>query len=381
MKNTFKLILGFLAMVAVAASCTKEGPLFDNQTAGNFGFSLEKTLLFPRAPDSNKFELQLSWNNARFATAFENVKYITEIDMEGNDFKNPLTKTILGSLSDSFQNKVINAFVLDRGTPFGEYARLQIRVTASYSNNNDQRVSGPIPFQFRAYKIPPRVALPTTQKLFLVGNATQGGWNNPVPAPSQEFARLSETSWGGVFFLNGGGQFLVLPQNGSWDRKYSVQNSNLPGLAEGGVFGADLPGNFPGPANDGFYKIVLDFQQGTFTVEPFTGQHGLPSTLVVVGGASPGGWDNNANNTQRFSRLNSSEFQITINLKADDAYLILPTAGSWDRKFGVPNRSLESARLEGQIVAEGQDFKSPTEAGNYRINVNFVTGMYKLTKL
>jgi len=381
MKNTYKLILGFLAMVAVVASCTKEGPLFDYQQAGGIDLSIKKALLTPRVADSNKYDLQINWNNAGFATDFDNVKYITEIDFEGNDFKNPLTRTVSGTLRDSVQNKIINTFIVNRGTAFNAIAKLQLRVIASYSNNNERRMSGIVPFQFRAYKIPPKVALPASQKLFLVGNATVGGWGNPVPAPSQEFTRLSETSWGGVFFLNGGGQFLVLPVNGSWDKKFSVQNSNVPGLSDGGAFGADLPGNFPGPADDGLYKIVLDFQQGTFTVEPFTGRHGLPSALVVVGGASPGGWVNLANNTQRFSRLNSSEFQITINLKASDEYLILPTAGSWDRKFGVPNNMVEAARIGGGFVAEGQNFRSPTVAGNYRINVNFVTGMYQLTKL
>jgi hypothetical protein len=45
------------------------------------------------------------------------------------------------------------------------------------------------------------------------------------------------------------------------------------------------------------------------------------------------------------------------------------------------NNTLESAKMEGPFVPEGQDFKSPAVAGDYRILMNFVTGQYKLTKL
>ncbi|HSK12008.1 MAG TPA: hypothetical protein VK907_02280, partial [Phnomibacter sp.] len=66
---------------------------------------------------------------------------------------------------------------------------------------------------------------------------------------------------------------------------------------------------------------------------------------------------------------------------ADDGYLILPTPGDWGRKYGVPNRNLESARISGPFVPEGQDFKSPLQAGNYRIRMNFATETYVLTPL
>jgi hypothetical protein len=242
--------------------------------------------------------------------------------------------------------------------------------------------SNVIPFTFRTYKIPPKVALPTTGRLYLVGGATQGGWGNPVPTPTQEFARIDETTFAGVFNLKGGEQYLALPLNGNWDNKYSVQNTGLAGLEQGGDFGFNLPGNFPGPVADGIYKIIFDFQAGKFTVEPFTQVHGLPTTLVVVGGATPDGWTNGASNPQILTQLNAAEWQInSINLKANDGYLILPVPGSWDRKYGVPDNTIESARMEGPFIPEGRDFKSPTVAGDYRINMNFVTERYKLTKL
>ncbi len=107
--------------------------------------------------------------------------------------------------------------------------------------------------------------------LFLVGSATQRGWNNPVPVPSQKFARLDETTWAGVFQFNGGSEYLVLPVNGSWDHKYAVADKSAAGLSEGGEFGYDFNDNFPGPATSGLYVITLNFQLGMFTVTPYAG--------------------------------------------------------------------------------------------------------------
>jgi len=381
MKNLLKIALGAIAAVLVMVACNKEAPLSNFKNAFPVEISLNRTSFAPTASDSDRSLIVVSFNNPQFATSSSNVKFITQIDLRGNNFADPFTTTVIGSRIDSIQVKRLNDFLLRRGIAFGAVADLQVRTIGSYANNNDQQFSQTLDLRVRAYKVPPRVKLPSTGQLFIVGGATVGGWNNPVPVPSQELVRLSETSWGGIFYLYGGGQYLILPRNGDWGAKYSVANTNLAGLKEGGAFGADLPGNFPGPDDEGFYKLTFDFQTGTFKVEKFEQQHGLPEQLVVVGGASPIGWNNNANNPQRFRRLNSVEWSIDINLNANDGYLVLPEPGNWGKKFGVPNRNLESARLAGPFVPEGQDFKSPLDAGRYRININFFTGQYSLTKL
>lgn len=382
MKNTIKALLGVLSVLVVMAACTKEPPLFFFKTGSTPNITISDTSFTWLADDSNSYRFKIKWTNPELATNLSNAKFITQIDFVGRNFSKPLTSTVFGWFSDSFQNKALNKYVMDNGVLINEFANLEVRLISAYSNNNDQKISGPIPFRFRAYRVPPRVKLPAAGRLYLVGSATQGGWANPVPTPTQEFARISETSWGGVFQLNGGGQYLALPLNGNWDNKYSVTNSNLPGLADGGDFGFNFSSNFPGPAADGLYTIIFDFQQGKFTVTPFTMQHGLPTQLVAVGGATPWGWNNSTDNPQKFRRLNSAEFQLaSIDLKANDGYLILPEPGNWGKKYGVPNNTIDAARLEGNIKPEGADFKSPKEAGTYRINFNFVTGKYLLTKL
>lgn len=382
MKNKTKILLAALSFIMVLAACTKEPPLFDYSSGVGSNLKLQSSSLTPAPSDSNNYVLRLNWTNPNFATDLKNVKFMTQVAMVGTNFADPIISTVFGSFSDSMQAKIINTYVLGKGAAFGAIVPLETRVISMYSNNNDMQFSNVVPFTFRAYKIPPKVALPVTGRLYLVGGATQGSWRNPVPVPTQEFARLDETTFAGVFNLKGGEQYLALPLNGNWDNKFSVQSTGLAGLEKGGDFGFNLSGNFPGPVADGIYKIIFDFQAGKFTVTPFTQVHGLPTTLVVVGGASPWGWNNSTDNPQKFIQLNAAEWQInSINLKSNDNYLILPVPGDWGKKYGVVNNSLESARLEGPFRPEGQDFKSPTVAGNYRINMNFVTEQYKLTKL
>ena len=165
-----------------------------------------------------------------------------------------------------------------------------------------------------AYKIPPKIALPASGKLYLVGDASEGGWSNPVPVPSQgSLCKTDETTFAGVFNLAANKEYLVLPVNGSWDHKYSVANKTLPNLSAGGDFGYDLSDNFPGPATAGQYLIKLDFQLGKFTLTPYTGS--LPTNLFLVGDATQGGWSNPVPvPSQQFTRINSSVFEITTQL-------------------------------------------------------------------
>ena len=127
---------------------------------------------------------------------------------------------------------------------------------------------------------------PIPPTLYIVGDATPGGWNNPVPLPSQQFTRLDAVSYGIVINLTAGKSYLLLPVNGDWGHKYGGAS------ATGGALLADgaVPGsNTPAPATSGMYEIVVNFQTGTYTVTPFTMT--IPGNLYIVGDATAGGWN------------------------------------------------------------------------------------------
>ena len=333
--------------------------------------------------DSNKNVLVLDWTSPEYASDSSSYKYIVEIDSAGRNFSKATTKTIIGDRSLTLTAKELNTIMLNYGFEFNKAYDMDMRVISSYNNNNERKISNTVKVKATPYKVPPKVALPTTGKLYIVGDATVGGWNNPVPTPSQELSQIDETTFGGVFNMVGGKQYLVLPLNGNWDNKFSVASNGLPGLADGGNFGFNLSDNFPGPATSGLYKLVMDFQAGKFTVTPFTQQHGLPDSLYIVGDATAGGWNNPVPiPAQKFTRINSTKFEIaSIALTAGKEYLFLPENGNWGKKYGAVDKSAAGIKSGGPLKPEGDNMPAPDVTGNYKITVDFVNNTYKLVKL
>ncbi len=381
MKHLTKILFNTLLAALLLTACEKADdlPFYENGTAP--AVTASASTIAPVPADSLAAGLTLSWTNPSYASDSATYKYVVEIDRAGNSFANAAQRVITGSLSTTYLNKELNNILIDKGLEFGTAYDMEVRVISSYSNNNDRLISNVLPIKMTPYKVPPRVELPTSGKLFLVGGATDGGWNNPVPAPTQEFSRLDETTFAGVFRLKGNEEYLVLPVNGSWDSKYSVANKNLAGLSAGGDFGFGLNDNFPGPAAEGMYKIVLDFQAGKFTVTPYT-ENTLPTNLFKVGDATPGGWNNPVPAPdQQFTRLNSVEFELTINLFGGKQYLLLPVNGSWDNKYSVQDNTLTGLADGGTFGYNlPQNFPGPATDGTYKINVNFATSKFSVVK-
>jgi hypothetical protein len=379
MKSILKFILLAAGVTFLIASCDKVGdlPSYENGKAPVLNAS--SAAIAPSPADSNNTALTLSWTFPAYANDSASTKYTIEIDSTGKNFARASTKIVLGSLSTPFKAKELNSILLSYGYAFNVPVDMDVRVISSYANNNERLISNVLKIRMTPYKIPPKVALPTSLKLFIVGDATAGGWNNPVPVPSQELVRLDETTWGGVFQLTGGKQYLLLPVNGDWSNKFSVANNSVAGLSAGGNFGYNLNDNFPGPAADGLYKIIVDFQQGKFTVTPYSGV--LPTNLFIVGDATAGGWNNPVPvPSQQLTRLNSSIFEITLPLIGGKQYLLLPVNGDWSHKFAVANNSLAGLAAGGTFGYDLNDnFPGPAASGTYKISVNFVTNKFVVT--
>ncbi|HMP86122.1 MAG TPA: SusE domain-containing protein, partial [Lacibacter sp.] len=381
--------LWLLVLAAGFNACQKADkfPFYGEGTAPVL--SASAATVAPVPADSLKVALVLNWTDPGHAQDSSLYKFVVEIDSVNGNFNNAVKKVVTGTRSYSFLARDFNALLLSWGFQFNVAYNVFIRVTSSYGNNNERLSSNVLTIRGTPYKIPPKVTLPPSGRLFIVGGATEGGWNNPIPsafAIAQEFSRVDETTFGGIFNLSSGQNYLVLPVNGSWDSKYALPTTNQPNVEQEGNFAYYAPGvpggdDFRSVATSGQYKITLDFQQGRYKVEPFLQQHGLPAQLFIVGGATPGGWNNPVPlPQQQLTRRNSVLWDVTLNFTSGQAYLILPTNGDWGRKFGAQDAGAPGAGLGGNFVPEGADFPAPATSGSYKFSIDFFTGKYKLTQ-
>ncbi len=374
--NKSKLFIIALSLLLGIIACTKvSNTFYPNGNAPALTGST--TTIAPAPSDSLSQVLSLSWTDPMYSTTKSTEKYTIQFDSSGRNFAKAMNVVVSGVLTDTFTAKQINTIALSFGFSYNVAYNMDVRVVSSYANNNEQLNSNTLTINVTPYVIPPKVPPPITKQLFLVGSATQGGWNNPVPVPTQQFEEIDSVDYGGVFNMIGGQQYLLLPKNGDWTNKYAVTDNTVPGLNTGGGFGYNLSQNFPGPDSSGLYKIIVNFQAGTFTVTPFS--QVLPDSLFLVGSATAGGWNNPVPEpSQVFTRLNATQYSISIHLLGGNQYLMLPKNGDWTNKFAVANGNVPAAGGPfGYNLST--NFNGPATDGNYTIIADFLNYQYTLT--
>ena len=274
MKKIFKslLFLSFLATVFVSCKKDENKVFFEGGTSPALTSTISSANLPLSFANKDKEAIKLSWTNPNYqfntGVSSQDVSYQIEIDTAGANFSSPKRQTVAVSkeLSRSFTVSEFNGYLLNQlQLDTSVVHNIELRVKSFLTNQSAVLYSNVLKFTVIPYPIPPVVAPPTTGKLFLVGDATNGGWNNPVPVPAQEFTKKDALHFELTTDLIGGKEYLFLPLNGDWGHKYACKKK-ADQSASGGDFGYDFGDNFPGPAASGKYKIEVDFQRGKYTV-------------------------------------------------------------------------------------------------------------------
>ena len=476
------MVIGVMVLVT---ACEKPAELPSYKLGNPVNLTSSATSVSPTPADSAKTVLTLNWTFPNYATDSANIKYIVEIDTTGRNFSKEVTKTMSKSLSTGFTGRELNTILLNYGYAVGKAVNLDMRVTSSYANNNEQYRSNVIqvsvtpyadpskltsenssvvgssststnhsntfswtpsfpgysgtinyviqydsagknfvsPSQIAGYggtsvysasltqadmnttglasgiaagatgKVEYRVKAttagggiaysnvvnvtvttfsPVPANLYLVGDATYGGWNNPVPVPSQQFTKVDAYKFSITIGLYGGKSYLFLPVNGDWSHKYGGVGANNANNVNGDDFkpeGADMKA----PATTGVYKIVVDFQTNKWTVTSVT----VPSNLYIVGDATAGQWNNPVPTpSQQFTQIDPYTYAIKINLTAGKSYLFLPVNGDWTHKYGGASDGSSLSRLLADNDVPGSNTPAPSTTGQYLIAVNFFTNTY-----
>jgi hypothetical protein len=148
----------------------------------------------------------------------------------------------------------------------GKVAQLDMRVIATLGNPATNLISNKLTFKVLPYAPPPKVPVPTAGTLWVTGDAFASGWANPLGSPydvSQKFTKVSDTQYELIVALKATGNYKLIQENGVWGTQYH----KVSGDAYSGIFEKkDSDPGFDAPAVAGNYKIVVDFQAGTYTV-------------------------------------------------------------------------------------------------------------------
>ncbi|RYY64886.1 MAG: hypothetical protein EOO12_08455 [Chitinophagaceae bacterium] len=273
------LYLAFAALVLGLTACKKQETqtVLEEGTAPALTASVANNAQIPLdyyVRGNNAITFNWTNPNYRFNTgaSSQGVTYRMEIDTLGANFTNPRkrTVTVTNGVSKSFTQEEFND-LLYTGLQLKDSIEhtIQVRLTSYMGNNAAQLSSNTMTFKVTPYDIPPKVAPPTTGRLWITGSATPASWmgGGDAPVAAQEFTRLSPTKYELTVQLNGGQSFLLVPQYGDWSDKYGYTGGGNANNVNGDEFkrgGNDIKA----PNDTRNYKITVDFKLGTYTVTP-----------------------------------------------------------------------------------------------------------------
>jgi len=195
MKQILKMFLFSTLLAMVLFACEKVGPLAVYKNGVSATLQASATTVAPKVADSLTTVLTLTWTDPQYATDAKTVKYIVQVDSAGRNFSNAVSIVLTNKASYSFVAKDLNAILLSFGFKYNTAYKVDIRIVSSYANNNDQIASNVLTLTMTPYVVPPKVTPPASKTLFLVGSATAGGWNNPVPVPTQQFTLVDSVTY------------------------------------------------------------------------------------------------------------------------------------------------------------------------------------------
>jgi starch-binding outer membrane protein SusE/F len=223
------------------------------------------------------------------------------------------------------------------------------------------------------------IATPVTNTLFLIGDADSANtWNSPALSPANKLVRVDEFTYGGVFYLQGGKEYLLLPDSSTYSTKYCLNDGDkaTAGIEDGGSFVFKTTGgdNFKAPAVTGWYKITLNFGDGKFTVTP--GEF-VPSDLWATGEATPSSWTNSPPADQKATRIDCNTFTYKQAFVANKVMKVLSTNGAWQPQYGQ-KKNADVGTLDANLGSgnDPEPMAVPGTDGEYTLTVDFYNRTY-----
>lgn len=99
--------------------------------------------------------------------------------------------------------------------------------------------------------------------------------------------------------------------------------------------------------------------------------------LYITGSAVASGWTNAPpKETQQFTKVSETFYEIVVDLIGGNSYTFLPTWGSWNDKYSIKVKNDPNSVNGGDFQWQGEDILAPAASGTYKIEVDFQRGKF-----
>ncbi|WP_347218702.1 SusF/SusE family outer membrane protein [Chryseobacterium sp.] len=352
MKHIFKIftiaILGILV-----ASCKDEDQAILNETAQS-KISSDKTTVILDKTNLDATAVSFTWAKSTFDLAVVAAPKI-EIALKGDNFKTGKSLDVVTS-PYSMTNKELNTLLLSIGAIPNEANQIEVRLRTVVGTTSFY--SSVITLAVTPYILGP---IYNYTDLYLIGDATAGGWDNSATNaklyPLQKSATAGVYSYTG-YFAAGGLKFIQTP--GSWDTQYGLGASAGTLLAGGGSSNISI-------ATAGYYKLTVDVNALKYTLTSISDPTASYTVISMIGSASAG-WDADVDMekstfdphvwVKKKVNLSSGEFKFRAN-------------HDWGTNWGVAKEFFGVAELGGGNIPVSEAFK-------YDVYFNDITGEFSV---
>lgn len=353
-----KMLLALVSLMFITSCADREMTIVDTeQSPILLDLSTESLYLDENFPNNNA--LTLSWDAADYGAPLE-VTYVVEVSATSTfDTVAELGTATKSATNISFTNKQMNEASSAIGlTPYVEQTMYFRVISYIGSPAGTEQVS-----EITSLAITPYQASPTYEytDLFLIGDATAGGWdNNETNAnlfPLMKTTSTSVYTFTGYFKVGG---FKLIEVKGSWDDQYGYAGTDGTLSTDGGS------GNIP-VTTAGYYTLSIDTSALTYTLVAVDEPTTTYGAISIIGSVN-GDWDTDTAMTQSSfdshmwvlssAALSSGEFKF----RADNA---------WDVNWGSDSEYYGTATIGGANIPI-------SSAWDYNVYFNDSTGNYTI---
>jgi len=350
MKHLFKILaIAFIGLFIISCEKDEDQAVITETTKSTI--SPDKTTLVLDKNNPDNVALNVVWSKSTFNLAVASTQQL-QFGVKGKNF---VGATSLDAVSSpiTFTNKQLNSMALSLGGNPNAVIEIEVRL---------KTLIGAAPFysNVATLKVTPYLLGPVYNftDLYLIGDATAGGWDNT--STNTKIYPLQKSSTAGVYSYTGyfaQGGFKLIKTPGSWDTQY--------GMGSAGVLSTSGASGNITVAGSGYYKLTINTTALTYTFTAVPAPTTTYTSISMIGTAS-GDWSTDVDMVQstfdphvwvkKNVLMNSGEFKFRAN-------------HAWTTSWGVANEFFGVATTSGGNIPLTTSF-------HYDVYFNDITGEY-----